>query len=473
MAARAQTITLQYVAWNTQTNAGQTGDVGNHTLRWVKDGTSAAPANGAAEVDSTNAPGLYKLVMTSAEATCDVGTLAGKSATLNVSVIPVTISFEQLPTAAPGTNGGLPTGNSSNQVTVSQAFPTNFSILTIDGSGRVDLGKWLGVAPNALVSGKVDASASVVDDTLLDTGTTQSGTTSSVVLRAGAPAGLFPQRALILFTSGAAKGEVGIFNTWNSGTVTMTPEVAFTNAPGACTYDVYAVPPSSATITVASLATSAKTDVENAVWEAARASHLTAGSFGRFNQSLRDGTAQAGAGSTITLDAGASATDSFYNNDLIQLTGGTGVGQSRFISGYVGATKVATLNAAWSITPDNTSQFQILPFGTINSVATVSGSVGSVTAGVTVATNSDKTGYALAAGEYPNISNNLLDLANAVETGLTFRQATRAILAEAAGLVSGATTTTVTITNAGPQNVNRIVATVDANGNRTAITYTL
>jgi hypothetical protein len=63
----------------------------------------------------------------------------------------------------------------------------------------------------------------------------------------------------------------------------------------------------------------------------------------------------------------------------------------------------------------------------------------------------------------------LLDRAAGVETNRTLRQALRLMLAAMCGKVSGASTTTVTIrdTNDG---VNRIVATVDADGNRSAVT---
>ena len=63
----------------------------------------------------------------------------------------------------------------------------------------------------------------------------------------------------------------------------------------------------------------------------------------------------------------------------------------------------------------------------------------------------------------------LLDRAAGVETNRTVRQAMRLILAAVAGKLNGAATNQVTIrdTNDG---VNRIVATVDADGNRTAVT---
>ena len=73
----------------------------------------------------------------------------------------------------------------------------------------------------------------------------------------------------------------------------------------------------------------------------------------------RTGTAQAGTSTTITLDASALATDDIYNGSSITITGGTGVGQIRVISDYVGATKVATVSVAFSTTPDNTSTFSV------------------------------------------------------------------------------------------------------------------
>lgn len=78
-------------------------------------------------------------------------------------------------------------------------------------------------------------------------------------------------------------------------------------------------------------------------------------------QSIRSNTAQAGAATTITLDASASATDDFYNGGSIYITGGTGAGQQRVIADYVGSTKVATVNTAWVTNPDNTSTFAIFP----------------------------------------------------------------------------------------------------------------
>lgn len=72
------------------------------------------------------------------------------------------------------------------------------------------------------------------------------------------------------------------------------------------------------------------------------------------------GTAQAGGSNTITLRSGAVATDDYYNGAYVTLTGGTGVGQTRKITDYVGSTKVATLDSNWVTNPDNTSTYIIL-----------------------------------------------------------------------------------------------------------------
>lgn len=90
-----------------------------------------------------------------------------------------------------------------------------------------------------------------------------------------------------------------------------------------------------------------------AITDASRLLHVT--ELG----TVRQNTAQAGGASTITLDASASAIDDEYNDMAITIVSGTGAGQTRYISDYVGSTKVATVGSAWSTQPDNTSVFRI------------------------------------------------------------------------------------------------------------------
>lgn len=74
--------------------------------------------------------------------------------------------------------------------------------------------------------------------------------------------------------------------------------------------------------------------------------------------------------------------------------------------------------------------------------------------------------------EAAGFSSYLLDQED-VETGLTLRQALRLVTAATAGKISGGGTSTITIRNAVADGVDRIVATVSSDGNRTAITYDL
>lgn len=68
-----------------------------------------------------------------------------------------------------------------------------------------------------------------------------------------------------------------------------------------------------------------------------------------------------------------------------------------------------------------------------------------------------------------NAAAGLLDLADSIETGLTVRQALRAVLAGAIGKISGAGTSTVSARAAVSDTKVRVTATVDAVGNRTSV----
>lgn len=74
--------------------------------------------------------------------------------------------------------------------------------------------------------------------------------------------------------------------------------------------------------------------------------------------SVETGTAQSGGASSITLAVGASATNDYYNNLYVVITGGTGSGQVRRVSDYNGTTKVVTTTAVWVTPPDNTSTYK-------------------------------------------------------------------------------------------------------------------
>jgi len=79
----------------------------------------------------------------------------------------------------------------------------------------------------------------------------------------------------------------------------------------------------------------------------------------------------------------------------------------------------------------------------------------------------------LTSGERDSTADAILDRSGAIEVGLTLRQCLRLTASALAGKISGAAGTTVTIRNAVADSKDRIVATVDASGNRSALTLDL
>ena len=72
------------------------------------------------------------------------------------------------------------------------------------------------------------------------------------------------------------------------------------------------------------------------------------------------GTAQSGTITSITLAATASAADGAYAGMEVAVTEGTGAGQRRAVTLYEGATREATLAAAWTVIPDATSVYAVV-----------------------------------------------------------------------------------------------------------------
>lgn len=82
MGIKAVAQVIYYWAWNVNTNAGQTGDVANHSIHLQLDGVLNEPDNAPSEV----ANGLYKVTVTIAEATCGILKVYGSSSTSGVRI---------------------------------------------------------------------------------------------------------------------------------------------------------------------------------------------------------------------------------------------------------------------------------------------------------------------------------------------------------------------------------------------------
>lgn len=146
------------------------------------------------------------------------------------------------------------------------------------------------------------------------------------------------------------------------------------------------------------------------------------------------------------------------------------IGGSGTISG---AQLQAFLNLAAALSGSGGLAAQLTALGHMASALGGSGTVAGttvLTALGTLAASITVTGATLTTA---NVADAILDAAAGVEDDLTMRQALRLIAAATAGKISGAGTTTITIRNARTDDKNRIVATVDGDGNRSAITYDL
>ena len=123
--------------------------------------------------------------------------------------------------------------------------------------------------------------------------------------------------------------------------------------------------------------------------------------------------------------------------------------------------KIAVVTGASSGIGRSIVEHYVADGATVVAFARNQAALGELAASITV------TGDALTTA---NVAAAILDAVNAIESGVTLRQATRLILAATAGKAS-ISGNTVTYRNAVADDTDRIVATTTTDGERTAITY--
>ncbi len=229
---------------------------------------------------------------------------------------------------------GLPTG-SHNAVSRTRA---GGSAAQSDANGAAGLLRWTGTAVE-YQSGDTYSRIGVTGGLatpVVRAGTVQFSTTVSLQLDAGASSTNNIYNGLLIhIISGTGAGQVRTVTSYNGNTKSCVLDRPFQTAPNsASTFELLAADGPSVN---ANLAVTANIPVVV----------------------IRSGTAQGGTATIIRLDAGASATSSLYNNDLITITGGAGAGQTRTIIQYDGSTKFAGVDRPWITTPNNTSTFDI------------------------------------------------------------------------------------------------------------------
>ncbi len=396
MATYGKSMAVTYVAWDTANNVGKTGDVANHTLRWIKDGTSAAPSNSPAEVDSTNAPGAYTVVLTPTEAQTPIGTLVGVSSTSGVSIMPVTIAFVHVPDADPDTAGGLP----------------------ISDAGGLDLDTLLGRLDAAISSRSSHSAADVwsAANRVLTAGT-------NIVLAKGT--GLTGLNDLDAGAMRTALGLAAANLDTQLGAVALEATLTAIKGTGWSTETLAAIKAAVDAITPLDAA-----GVRGAV-----------------------GLASA------NLDDQLAALAAYVDTEVAAILEDTGT----TIPGLI-----AALNNLSSAGAQAACAAALTAFGAALEASVQS--VKSKTDNLPASPAAVGSAMTLTSGERDSVATALLDLVDAIATGYSMRRALKLIGAAAAGKISGAATATNTIRDLA-DGEDMIVATVDADGNRTAITH--
>lgn len=222
-----------------------------------------------------------------------------------------------IPNAAAGASGGL-------HINGSNAGTTTFAALTVTGATTLT---------GAVIANNASNNITGVTTTAtVQTGTAQAGSATSITLSAGASAtnGLYDP-GMVRIISGTGAGQARVILQYDGATKVATIDRDWRINPD-----------------------------NTSVYEIIATSNLI---------SSNEGLAQAGAASTITLNATASAVNNSYIGETVTIRAGTGQDQSRNIINYVGATKVATVDAAWNTNPDSTSVYVIWPLGRTTTVA--------------------------------------------------------------------------------------------------------
>lgn len=335
-------------------------------------GTFAAPTSTKCrfkEVDATNHPGLYEFqiadarfaVSSSKRLVVSVGD--GGSTILNADYEIELVQFDPfdsvrmgqtaLPNAAAEAAGGLYTrGTGAGQINQ-------------DANGRVDANvkTWIGgTIPAVNVTGVPLVDAKYLLGTIWSTPTVAGIPNVNVKTWNDLTTVALP---LVPTTAGrtldvSAGGEAGV--DWaNVGSPTTT--VGLTGTTIATSQVVASVSGAVGSVTgavgsvtgaVGSVTGNVGGNVVGSVASVTAAVTLSAGD----SPVLQSGTAAAGAATTITIQTALGA-DSLPVGCKVKITSGTGVGQCRTITAYVNATKVATVDRAWTTNPDNTSVYTI------------------------------------------------------------------------------------------------------------------
>lgn len=197
------------------------------------------------------------------------------------------------------------------------------------------------------------------------------------------------------------------------------------------------------------------------------------------------GQVQSATSTTITIRPYASSINNTYLCNQLVIIAGTGRGQSRLVGAYNGTTKVITIcGDNWVTTPDNTSIYVLLPYGTTCTSCIGTEALGLINAEVdtalvdyganttvpdaagTAATLHTATDADIAALNDITVADIIAGIADGT---YDLEEMLRIMFAVISGKSSGGGTTTLTFRDSADSK-NRVSETVDGDGNRTSVT---
>jgi hypothetical protein len=442
--------------------------------------TGAHSDGGFVEVDATNMPGVYRLDLSDAICATGVNSVVVmlKGAT---NMAPVLLEIQ------------LVSFDPNDSVAIGMTLvPANVTQLGGVAQSLTDL--------KDFADDGYDPSTNKVQGVVLvDTLTTYTGNTLQTgdsFPRLGAPAG-----ASVSADIAAVKAETASIQSDTNDIQTRLPAALVS---GRMDSSVGAM--AANTLTASALATDAREEIADQVWDEAIAGHLGAGSTGlALNSAGAAGDPWAtalpgayGAGTAgkivgdnvnATISSRASQTsvdtiDDFLDTEIaaILVAVDTEIAaikaktdqliftQANRVDAQVAGADANTITAS-ALAADAVTEIQA-GLATAAAIATLQALVDDLETRLSAARALLLDNLSFLTVAPPTANQNadaILDRADGIETGVTLRQAQRLALAANAGKLSGAATTTVRIRDRADSK-DRIVATVDADGNRTAVT---
>lgn len=222
---------------------------------------------------------------------------------------------------------------------------------------QVDVAQWLGTAPNALVSSRVDVSVGAMAANVLTAAAINADAITAAKIADGAidaatfASGAINAAAIAADAIGSSEfAQAAADKIWSSAARTLTAATNITSSGGVINVT------SGVVDTVGALGATAKTDVNSEVDTALADANLN--DLIQITGSVNDVSPAAG---SFAGDAGLEGTnDDFYNGLVLVFTSGNLAGIGRRISDYTASSRLITLEKAFPIAPANSDQFSII-----------------------------------------------------------------------------------------------------------------